>query len=160
VPARLAAICGLLASLTYTIGWLVADLVQPARFSSADDDISDLGAKTATSPWIHNQIGANLTGILVVVFALGLWRSVWPDLVGRLGAGGLILVGLAQLLEGFLRLDCQGIDVGCENTSWSSDGHRLVSVVGAVMLTVTPLVLAFAYRTGATPGFPASPRSP
>jgi hypothetical membrane protein len=96
-----AAICGLLASLTYTMGWLVADFVQPAGFSSADDDISDLGAKTATSPWIHNQVGANLTGILVLVFALGLWRSVSPDLLGRLGAGGLILLGLAQFLRGF-----------------------------------------------------------
>ena len=42
----------------------------------ANDDISDLGAITAASPWIYNQVGANLTGILVVLLGLGLWRAV------------------------------------------------------------------------------------
>jgi hypothetical protein len=85
------------------------------------------GRKPPRARGSTTQVGANLTGIRVLVFSLGLWRSVSPDLLGRLGAGGLILLGLAQFLEGFLRLDCQGIDAGCANTSWHSDGHRIVS---------------------------------
>jgi hypothetical protein len=38
----------------------------------ANDEISDLGAVTASSSWIYNPIGANLTGLLVVALALGL----------------------------------------------------------------------------------------
>ena len=108
MPTRIAAACGLLAPLTYCTGLLLGGLAQPDAFSSADDATSDLGASTASSPWIYNQIGVNLTGILVMVFALGWWRALSPDWLGRAGAVGLALVGLTLFLEGFLRLDCQG----------------------------------------------------
>ena len=96
---RVAAVCGLVAPLTSTIGWAVGGLAQPGAYSSADDDISDLGALTASSAWIYNQIGANLTGLLVVCFALGLWRALSPDALGRVGAALLIVVGLVTGYE-------------------------------------------------------------
>jgi hypothetical protein len=58
VPPRVAAFCGLLTPLTSTVGWLVGGYVQRNEYSSLDDDISDLGALTASHPWIYNQIGA------------------------------------------------------------------------------------------------------
>ena len=143
---RIAAACGLLAPLTYAAGLLFGGLAQPDDFSSADDATSDLGSLTASSPWIYNQIGLNLTGILVVVFALGLWRALSPSLLGRLGAVGLVLVGVTLFLEGFLRLDCQGIDAACENTSGLSDAHRVATGLSAVFILGSPLVLAFAFR--------------
>ena len=72
VPLRAAGICGLLAFVTLTVGWIAGDLAQPDAYSSAHDDTSDLGAMTANAAWIYNQIGNNLTGILVVLFGLGL----------------------------------------------------------------------------------------
>ena len=146
MPTRIAAACGLLAPLTYAAALLLGGLAQPDDFSSADDSTSDLGALTASSPWIYNQIGMNLTGALVVAFGLGLWRALSPDLLGRVGAVGLVLVGVTLFLEGFLRLDCQGIDAGCENTSWRSDGHRLVTGVSGLFIFVSPVVLAVAFR--------------
>ena len=143
---RIAAACGLLAAVTYCAGLLFGGLAQPDAFSSADDATSDLGAVTASSPWIYNQIGVNFTGILVMVFALGLWRALSPDWLGRAGAVGLALVGLTLFLEGFLRLDCQGIDAGCENTSWHSDAHKVTTGISAVFIVVSPIVLAFAFR--------------
>lgn len=86
MPTRLAGICGLLAFVTVNIGWIAGGLAQPTAYSVANDDISDLGAMTAASPWIYNQVGANLTGILVVLLGLGLWRALSPDVVGRIGA--------------------------------------------------------------------------
>jgi hypothetical protein len=144
--ARLAAICGLLAPLTSTVGWAVGGLAQPDAYSSADDDISDLGALTASSPWIYNQIGANLTGLLVVAFALGLWRALSPDVVGRVGAGLLLIVGVGVFLDGLFRLDCQGIDTGCENDSWHSAAHKMEGRVTTAATLLAPLVLAFAFR--------------
>jgi hypothetical membrane protein len=132
--------------VTYSAGLLFGGLAQPDAFSSAEDAISDLGAETASSAWIYNQIGLNLTGVLVMICALGLWRALSPDLLGRLGAVALALVGLTLFLQGFFRLDCQDIDAGCENTSWHSDAHSLATGVSAVFLFASPIVLAFAFR--------------
>ena len=123
MPTRVAAVCGLVAPVTYIAALLFGGLAQRDAFSNADDSISDLGADTAGSPWLYDQVGTNLTGILIVVFALGLWRALSPDLLGRLGAGILLFLGITLFLEGFFPLDCQGIDAGCENVSWQSEGH-------------------------------------
>jgi hypothetical protein len=146
VPLRAAGVCGLLALVTSTLGWLVGGLAQSDAYSSADDDVSDLGALTASSAWVYNQIGANLTGVLVMVLALGVWRALSPDLLGRIGAGALFLVGLGVFLDGFLRLDCQGIDRGCMNDSWHSDAHKMESRFTVAAFFLAPLVLAFAFR--------------
>ena len=64
---RIAGACGLLAFFTGTLGWVAGGFAQPGSYSPANDDISDLGAVTASSAWLYNQVGANLTGLLVVV---------------------------------------------------------------------------------------------
>ena len=147
---RLAAYCGLLVPFTYGVALLVGGLVQRDGFSSADDSTSDLGADTAMYPWIYNRIGTNLTGILIALFALGLWRALSPSLLGRIAAVILALAGFGLFLEGFFPLDCQGIDAGCENTSWQSEGHRWVSRFNAGFLFLAPIVLAFAFRRSET----------
>jgi hypothetical membrane protein len=143
---RVAAICGLAVPLTNTIGWAVGGLVQPEAYSSTDDDISDLGAMTASSPWLYNQIGANLTGLLIVVLALGIWRALSPDTLGRVGAGTLLLVGVGVALDGLFRLDCQGIDTTCQNDSWHSDAHKMETRFTTAFTLLAPIILAFAFR--------------
>ena len=149
MPPRLAGLCGVAAFVTANVGWIAGGLAQPDAFSSADDDISDLGAFTAASPWIYNQIGANLTGLLVVALATGLWRALSPDPVGRLGAVALGVGGTGLFLDGIFRLDCRGIDAGCVNDSWHSQAHKIESGITGVALLVAPLVLAWAFRRNA-----------
>ena len=146
MPPRLAAILGLAAPVTFVAGIVLGDLAQPDAFSPANDDISDLGALTASSPWLYNQVAANLTGLLVLGLALGLWGALGNGLLSRLGALGLAGVGIGMFLDGLFRLDCQGIDARCDNTSWHSSVHRVESGVTAAALLLTPLVLAFAFR--------------
>ena len=146
MPLRVAAICGLLAPLTFIVGVLLGDLAQPDAFSPADDDISDLGAQTADQSWLYNLIAANVNGLLIVAFALGLWRALGPGWLARLGVLGLVVIGVTRFLEGFLRLDCNGIDEGCENTSWQADGHRFESGIASALFFLVPLLLAFAFR--------------
>jgi hypothetical protein len=146
VPLRAAAICGLLAPVTFVVGLVLGDLAQPAAFSPADDNISDIGAQTADQAWLYNQIAANLNGLLIVAFALGLWRALGSGWLARLGVVGLGVIGLTRFLEGFLRLDCRGMDTGCENTSWQADGHGIESGVAAALFFLVPLALAFAFR--------------
>jgi hypothetical protein len=146
MPLRAAAICGLLAPFTVSIGWIGGALAQPDAYSSADDDLSDLGAQTANMAWIYNQIGDNLTGILIILFGLGLWRALGPDVLGRIGAGAVMLTGLTAFLEGFFRLDCRGIDTGCTNDSWHSSAHKMNNRFTVAATIAAPLILAFAFR--------------
>jgi len=146
MPLRLAAICGLLAPVTFIVGVLLGDLAQSDAFSPADDNISDLGAQTAEQAWLYNQIASNLNGLLIVAFGLGLWQAVGSGLLARLGVLGLIGIGVTRFLEGFLRLDCGGMDEVCENTSWQAEGHRIETGVTSVLLFLVPPVLAFAFR--------------
>ena len=143
---RASAICGLAAPVTFVAGVALGDLVQPAAFSPVNDDISDLGALTATSPWLYNQVATNLTGILVIGFALGMWAALGRGILARIGVLGLIVVGAGMFFDGLFRLDCQGIDVACDNTSWHSSAHKIESGITATALLLTPLVLAFAFR--------------
>ena len=132
--------------MTFIVGLVAGDLAQPDAFSPANDDVSDLGAQTAESPWLYNQVAANLNGLLLIAFALGLWRALGSGWLGRLGVLALIGLGLGRFLEGFLRLDCRGMDAGCENDSWQSDGHGVESGISAALFFVAPVLLAFAFR--------------
>ena len=146
MPARAAGVCGLLAFVAVNIGWIAGGLAQPDAYSTADDDISDLGALTANSAWLYNQIGANLTGLLVVVLGLGLWRALSPDLLGRLGALAVVVAGAGAFFDGIFRLDCRGIDADCTNHSWHSDAHKVESGITGAATLLAPLILAFAFR--------------
>ena len=146
---RLAGLAGILAFVTFNVGWIFGGLAQPSAYSVADDDISDLGASTAAHAWIYNQVGANLTGILVVLLGLGLWRALSPDLLGRIGAALVVAEGISGFFDGIFRLDCRGIDAACDNTSWHSDAHKIESGFTAALFLLAPLVLAFAFRRNA-----------
>jgi Protein of unknown function (DUF998) len=141
-----AGVCGLLTLVTVSVAYIGGALAQPDAYSSADDATSDLGAQTANQAWIFNQIGGNLTGILIILLGLGLWRALSPDLLGRIGAGAVMLTGLGQFLIGFFPLDCRGIDPGCTNDSWNSAAHKWDNRVFNVVAFAAPFILAFAFR--------------
>jgi hypothetical protein len=143
---RVAGACGVLAFFTFNLGWILGGFAQPAAYSVANDDISDLGAVTASSAWLYNQLAANLTGLLVIVLAVGLWRALSPDLLGRLGSVALLLVGVGGFLDGLFRLDCRGIDAACTNDSWHSHAHKIESGFTGAATLIAPLLLAFAFR--------------
>ena len=101
---------------------------------------------TANSAWLYNQVGANLAGLLVVVLAIGLWRALSPDMLGRLAAVALLVVGVGGFLDGIFRLDCRGIDAACTNDSWHSHAHKVESAISAVALLLAPVLFALAFR--------------
>ena len=146
MPLRVAAICGLLAPVTFMVGLVLGDLAQPDAFSPADDNVSDIGAQTADQAWLYNQIAANLNGLLILGFALGLWRALGTGRLARLGVLCLAGLGMGRFLEGFLRLDCRGMDAGCENDSWQATGHGIESGITAALFFLAPPLLALALR--------------
>jgi hypothetical protein len=124
---RFAGVCGLLAFVTVNVGWIGGGLAQPAPYSSVADDISDLGALTAADPWFYNRIGANLTGLLVIVVGVALWRAIGTSILGRIGAAAVVTMGAGAFFDGLLRLDCRSIDAACDNVSWHAHAHKLES---------------------------------
>jgi hypothetical protein len=146
MSARIGGICALGAFVAFTIGNVAGGLAQPDAYSFARDDISDLGAVTANSAWLYNQVAANLSGVLIALVGLALWRALSPDLVGRIGSAALVATGLSYFTEGFFRLDCRGIDAGCRNVSWHAHAHKIESSISAGLLLATPFILAFAFR--------------
>ena len=146
VSARVGGVCALLAFVTFTIGSIAGGLAQPDAYSFANDDISDLGAVTANSAWLYNQVTANLSGLLVALVGVALWQALSPDIVGRLGAAALVATGVTYFFDGIFRLDCRGIDAGCTNASWHAHAHKIESSISAALLLATPFILAFAFR--------------
>jgi len=130
VHLRADAICGLLAPITFIAGWLIGGLAQPAEYSVVDHDVSDLGALTAGKPWLYNQLGSNLTGLLLFVLALGLWKTVGTSRSARIGVIAFGVFAVGTFLDGLFRLDCRKIDEGCDRTSsWHAAAH----LVGPVL---------------------------
>lgn len=140
-----AGLCGVMAFATFNLGWILGDLSQPSAFSPARDDISYLGALTAASPWLYDQLAANTTGVLIALLAIGLWRALSPSLLGRLGAAALAATGIGMFLDGIFRLDCQPTDAACSNVSWHSQAHKIESdfTVGFTFVSIVLLALAF-----------------
>lgn len=138
--------CGMAAFVTFNAGWIAGDLAQRAAFSPARDDISYLGALTAARPWLYNQVAANLSGVLLVVLALGLRRGLAAGWAARIGCAALLVTGVGMFLDGLFRLDCQSIDAGCVNDSWHSHAHKLESDVTLAGTFVALVALSLAFR--------------
>ncbi len=140
------AICGLLAGPVLFVGTLAGALAQPDDFSLVNHANSDLGADTAESAWLSNQLGSNLPGLLLLVFGIGLWRSVGRHRSARIGSILVAVAGVSVFLTGLFRLDCRQIDQGCDNSSWHAAAHNTVAGLTVLALVLAPFVLARALK--------------
>lgn len=140
------AICGMAAGpVLLAAGW-AATMAQPDEFSFVSNATSDLGADTADLRWVSNQLGSNLPGLLVLVFAIGLWNMLGGHRSARIGTGLVAAVGLGFFLTGIFTLDCREIDTGCENNSWQASVHLTVAGLLVLALFLSPFVVARALR--------------
>jgi Protein of unknown function (DUF998) len=142
----LPAICGLLAGPVLLVATVAGALAQPDEFSIVDHANSDLSADTADSPWLSNQLGSNLPGLLLLVFAIGLWRSLERHRSARIGSILVAIAGVGVFLTGFFRLDCRQIDPGCEDSSRHAVAHNTVAGLTILALVLAPFVLARALK--------------
>jgi Protein of unknown function (DUF998) len=141
-----ALLCGLAVFVTLNVGWIAGDVAQPRAFSPANDDISYLGALTASKPWLYNQLGANVSGVLLIVLGIGLWRALSPSRLGRAGAAAFDRNRPRGFLDGLFRLDCQPIDAGCSDDSWHSHAHKIESRFTVAATFIAFLLLPLAFR--------------
>jgi Protein of unknown function (DUF998) len=78
---------------------------------------------------------------------LAFWRALARSRLGRFGAGVLIVFGIAQFFDGRFRVDCRGIDAGCDPLgSWHAKAHGMESGVTILCFLFAPFVLAWAFH--------------
>lgn len=130
------------AQFMFVAGWIVAGLLEGHGYSSAEHDISDLGALTAHHAWL-TQLTQGIAGVVTILFAILVLRR-WFGGASWLVA--LSLPGLDNLSDAFFRLDCRAADAGCSTSdmlaSWHAQVHLASFVVAAIATVIAPFVLA------------------
>lgn len=138
----LLAAAAIAAQLVFIAGWIVAGLLEGHGYSSAEHDISDLGALTAHHAWIMQVTGAIAGGVTVLFAIVGLRQ--WFG--GAAWLVALSLLGLDNLSDVFFRLDCRAADAGCSTgdaiSSWHAQIHLAAFGVAAIATVVGIFVLA------------------
>jgi len=89
---RIAGVCGITSQLVALITILVAISSSP-RFSWTENDISVLGVEGPATTLFN--AGLILTGVLSLIFAIGLGKSLLSSRLGQLGMDSLILGSMA-----------------------------------------------------------------
>jgi hypothetical protein len=137
----------------FDAGWIVAGALQVGGYSVARDDVSDLGALTATHPWVE-LTASGVAGVLVIAFAVFALRPALavPGRGTALGAWlvAASLMGLDNLSDVFFRLDCRAADPGCTATtavgSWHGTLHLVAGAIAAIATVAAPFALAARMR--------------
>lgn len=145
---RLGAIAGISGALLFTCGWIVAGFLQPASYSWASQEISDLGALTAHDAWVWN-LADSLSGLLILIFAVGIFPLFRASKAGKVGATLLGVIGVGSVIDGLLREDCPlSTSQACQRLqdgpglSWHHEGHNIESVLVFLAILMAPFFIA------------------
>lgn len=142
-PTFLAA-CGVASALVVNAAWLVAGLVEPMA-DWRDGALSDLGTLSTKHAWVWN-VPLSVSGALLALFGVGVALALRAGVPGLLGGAALIVSGLGDFLDGFLRLDCAREErCGAARGSWHELVHDAESTVTVLALLAGMCVLALAF---------------
>jgi hypothetical membrane protein len=137
--------------LACTIGWILGGLLQSDGYSWSRQEISDLGALTAQHARAWN-LADSLSGVLLLIFAFGLYALVGAGRAGRIGAGLVGVVGVGSVLDGLVREDCPlSTSEACQRLqdgpglSWHHQAHDVESVIVFAAVLAAPFFLARAF---------------
>lgn len=149
---RVGAYAGIGAALVMTCGWILAEQLQGGGYDWVSQEISDLGALTARHAWVWN-LADSLSGVLLTIFAVGLFSVVRSGRAGRIGAILIGLVGVGSVIDGLVREDCPlSTSQACQRLqdgpglSWHHLAHDIESVLVFAAMLATPFLIAKALR--------------
>jgi Protein of unknown function (DUF998) len=108
---RIAAWTALAIQPLFIAAWLVAGALEPG-YSHLFNYISELGARTAESPWIVNS-ALVLLGLSAFAVAGGVAVTLPRRPAAFVASGLLAAFGLSIILAGFLQVDCTGVTREC-----------------------------------------------
>ena len=139
--ATLPAVCGIFAPPLMVALWAVASVLRPGY-----DQLAQKGSELGTG---QNSIVMNVnflvTGILIVIFALGLFRGIRGGIWPRIGLGLLLPSGLTEAMTGFFPCD-----LGCPATlgSFSQNAHLGIGLTFFGSIAFSPLLIGLGMSEG------------
>ena|SRR5918996_1245193 len=142
------ALAGMLVPVVFTLGWLLAGVLQE-NANVSRGTISDLGAETADKAWLWN-VPLSISGVLIIAFAAAIYGAFRRTGGLVIAVVFLALFGLSQALSGILfRRDCRSTEPGCDDGadySWHHDIHEALAGPGFLVLIVALLILMVRFR--------------
>jgi hypothetical membrane protein len=109
--------------------------MQPG-YSFTEQRLSELGASGAPYAFIFNVVGLMTSGILVVVFSLGLYSEFSSNWMARIGSGLLTLCGASLIMIGVFPCD-----VGSMEASASGILHGVFAGIGTFAIVSAALAM-------------------
>ena len=132
--AKLSAYCGIVAPPLMVALWALASFLRPG-YNQLTQRGSELGTGQAA---IVMNVNFAITGVLIIIFALGLGRSIHGSKWSRIGLIFLLICGVGEALTG--AFPC---DPGCPAAtgSFSQNVHLGTAVVFFGSISITPLLV-------------------
>jgi proteasome lid subunit RPN8/RPN11 len=145
-PFRYLTMCGIIVPFSYFLGRFTAAFFFPG-YNPLTELMSALGATGApyVSAIIANIVGAALTGLLIVLFAIGFFFGMESSTIAKLVPALLLTVAGISMIIASSVYHC---DPGCVNTSPGGLNHMLFGeYVFGLSIGFTPLAAAYALIT-------------
>ena len=121
---RTSAACGVVAPILSIVVAASVGYMHPG-YSITEQRLSELGASGAPHAFVFNVLGLMTSGMLVVVFSLGLYSEFSSYRVAKIGSGLLTLCGASLFMTGVFPCD-----VGAVEASASGILHGLFAGIG------------------------------
>ena len=132
--AKLSAYCGIVAPPLMVALWSLASFLRPG-YNQLTQRGSELGTGQAA---IVMNVNFAITGVLIMIFALGLGRSIHGSKWSRIGPVFLLICGVGEAMTG--AFPC---DPGCRAAtgSFSQNVHLGTAVVFFGSISITPFLV-------------------
>ncbi|MBN2099837.1 MAG: DUF998 domain-containing protein [Dehalococcoidia bacterium] len=132
---RVSAACGIVTPVLAALVGMGVGYIQ-LGYSFTEQRLSELGASGAPYALIFNVVGLITSGMLVVVFSLGLYSEFNSNRVARIGAGLLTVCGASLLMAGIFPCD-----IGTVEASASGILHGVFAGIGTFAIISAALAM-------------------
>ena len=127
-------IIGMVAPIVFLTIYIIMSSIRP-EYSMFTKAISELGSVDAPNKWIWNSFGYILTGLLIAIYAFGLYKNMKVEKSSKLPLYGILLSGVFMAIA--------GIFPGDFNNKQSTT--MLLHTVGSIGSYIFFLIGAFTY---------------
>ncbi|MFK5879505.1 MAG: DUF998 domain-containing protein [Flavobacteriaceae bacterium] len=92
-------IIGITTPIVFLTTYIILSSIRP-EYSMFTKAISELGSVDAPKKWIWNSFGYILTGLLIAIYAFGLYKNMAIEKSSKLPLYGLLLSGIFMAISG------------------------------------------------------------
>jgi len=92
-------IIGIATPIVFLTTYIIMSSIRP-EYSMFTKAISELGSVDAPKKWIWNSLGYILTGLLIAIYAFGLYKNMAIEKSSKLPLYGILLSGIFMAISG------------------------------------------------------------